>query len=107
MKSIKTVYVVCWGNASQDDDGNAAAFSGVHGVYAFKDDAKTGLEECKQEFVNELTNDSDFPREDRQEILDTMNIYGSVNDDFFEIDYETGGIPCEIYIHIVKKELMI
>jgi hypothetical protein len=107
MKDIKTVYVVCWGNASQDDDGNSAAYSGVHGIYAFEDDAKKGLADCKEEILKELTEDPNLAEEDKQEIKDTVQVYGSVQDDFFEIDYETGGIPCEIYIHTVKKELMI
>lgn len=107
MKGIKTVYVVCWGNASQDDDGNSAAYSGVHGVYCFPDDAKKGLADCKEEILKELTEDPNLAEEDKQEIRSTVQVYGSVQDDFFEIDYETGGIPCEIYIHIVKKELMI
>ena len=99
------VYIVCWGSAGQDDDGNSKAYCGVHSVYAFMDDAKKGLEECKNECYNEIVDNPDFDEEDREEIKASTQVYGSVDDDYFEIDYELGGIPTEIYIKIEIKDI--
>ena len=99
------VYIVCWGSAGQDDDGNSKAYCGVHGVYAFMDDAKKGLEECKNECCNEIVDNPDFDEEDREEVKASTQVYGSVDDDYFEIDYELGGIPTEIYIKIEIKDI--
>lgn len=100
------VYVVCWSSAGQDDDGNSKAFAGVHGVYVFEDDAKKGLEACKNEIYNEIVDNPDYDEEDREEVKANTQVYGSVNEHYFEIDYELGGIPSEIYIHIVIKNIM-
>lgn len=94
---MKKVYIVCWGSAGQDDDMHAKAYSNVHGVYAFLDDAEKGLEECKDEWYNEIVNNPDA------EV--NTSVYGSVNDGYFEIDYFIGDVPCEVYIHIVEKEI--
>lgn len=99
------VYIVCWGSAGQDDDGNSKAYCGVHGVYAFMDDAKKGLEECKNECYNEIVDNPDFDEEDREEVKASTQVYGSVDDDYFEIDYELGGMPTEIYIKIEIKDI--
>lgn len=99
------VYVVCWSSASQDDDGNSKAFAGVHGVYVFEDDAKNGLEECKNDIYREITENPDYDEEDMAEVLKSTHVYGSVNDDYFEIDYTLGDVPCEIYIGLVIKEV--
>jgi hypothetical protein len=100
------VYVVCWSSAGQDDDGNSKAYCGVHGVYAFQDDAKRGLEACKDEIYSEIVDNPDYDEEDREEVKASTHVYGSVNDDYFEIDYELGGVPSEIYIKIEVKNIM-
>lgn len=99
------VYIVCWSSAGQDDDGNSKAFAGVHGVYSFLDDAKKGLEECKNDCYREITENPDYDEEDLAEVLKSTHVYGSVNDDYFEIDYTVGDVPCEIYICLVIKEV--
>lgn len=100
------VYVVCWSAAGQDDDGNSKAFAGVHGVYVFEDDAKKGLEECKNDIYREITENPDYDEEDMAEVMASTQVYGSVNDDYFEIDYDLGGVPSEIYIKIEVKSIM-
>ena len=99
------VYVVCWSSAGQDDDGNSKAFAGVHGVYAFEDAAKNGLEACKDEIYHEIVDNPDYDEEDREEVKASTQVYGSVNDDYFEIDYTLGDVPCEIYICLQIKEV--
>jgi hypothetical protein len=100
------VYVVCWGSAGQDDDGNSKAYAGVHGVFAFMDDAKRALEACKDEIYCEIVDNPDFDEEDREAVKASTHVYGSTNDDYFEIDYELGGVYAEIYIKIEIKTLM-
>ena len=100
------VYIVCWGSTGQDDDGNSSAYCGVHGVYAFLDDAKHGLEACKNEIYSEIVDNPDYDEEDREEVKASTQVYGSVNDDYFEIDYDLGGVPSEIYIKIEVKRIM-
>ena len=99
------VYVVCWSSAGQDDDGNSRAFAGVHGVYTFEDDAKKGLEECKNDIYREITENPDYDEADMAEVMASTQVYGSVNDDYFEIDYTMGDVPCEIYITLQIKEV--
>lgn len=106
MQYIKTVYVVCWGTATQDDVGNNAAYSGVYGVYCFPDDAKKGLEACKIEMINDIIHDDpDLTAKEREQIRNSIQMYGSAEDGFFEIDYALNDCSPQLYIHIVKKEL--
>ena len=100
------VYVVCWSSAGQDDDGNSKAFAGVHGVYVFEDDAKKGLEECKNDIYREITENPDYDEEDMAEVMASTQVYGSVNDEYFEIDYTMGDVPREIYITLQIKEVI-
>ncbi len=103
---MKKVYIVCWGSAGQDDDGNSKAYSNVHGVYAFKDDAKKGLVECKDEYYEEIVNNPDYDEEDRKLAKVNASVYGCVEDDYFEIDYFIGDTPVELYINLVEKEII-
>ena len=102
---MNKVYIVCYGSASSDDDGNARAYGNVHGVYLNLDDAKKGLEECKNECYDEIVNNPDFDDEDREYAEVNTSVYGSTNDDYFELDYFIGDTPCEIYIQLVEKEI--
>ncbi len=100
------VYVVCWGSAGQDDRGNSQAYCGVHGVYTSMDDAKRGLVACKDECYNEIVDSPDYGDGEREEVEARTHVYGSVEDDYFEIDYDLGDGTCEIYIHIVVKSII-
>lgn len=102
---MEQVYVVCWANASQDDDGNNSAFGNVHGVYHFLDDAKKGLEECRDEFIDDIINNPDYDEEDIEYAKANLSVYGSVEDDYFEIDYASCDTFSEIYINLVTKEI--
>jgi hypothetical protein len=95
-KIMKKLYIVCWSSAGQDDDGNAKAFCGVHGVYTSKSTALKGLVECKNQTYDEIVAESDY---------DDCNIrvYGSEAEEYFEIDYSIGDTPCEIYITISEQ----
>lgn len=103
---MKKVYIVCWGSSGQDDNGNALAYSNVHNVYTFLDDAKKGLEECKNEYYEEIVNNPDFDDEEKEYAKTNTFVYGSVEDNYFEIDYFIGDTPCELYINLVEKEIV-
>jgi hypothetical protein len=105
MENINKVYIVHWGSAGQDDDGNAVAFAGVHGVYTDFGMAKQGLLECKEETYNEIVNDPDFDEETVECLKADTYVYGSVQEGYFEIDYTLGDAPCEIHIILEEKEI--
>lgn len=94
------VLTVVWGSGSCDDHGAAHAFAGVHGIYKSEESAKQGLEECKNEIYEEALNtvdpDNEFP-----DVRSEVQVYGSVEDGYFEVDYTIGTEPVEIYIGIV------
>ena len=93
------VYTVVWGTGSCDDRGAAHAFCGVHGIYKSEASAKVALEECKQEMLDEIYFDLD-PDNELPDIRDEVQVYGSVEDGHFEIDYTLGIEPVEVYIQI-------
>lgn len=103
---MEKLYIVCWSSAGQDDDGNAKAFCGVHGVYTSKAKAKVGLLECKDECYNEVVNSPDHDEEDKEYAEVNTSIYGSVEEEYFEIDYFIGDTPCELYMTIEEKDLL-
>lgn len=102
---MKKVYIVCWGSATSDDDGNAKAYSNVHGVYAFLDDAEKAMIACKYEHYIEIVENPDYTEEECELARVNTSVYGSVEDGYFEIDYFEGDTPCEIHINIVIKEI--
>ena len=103
---MEKLYAVCWGSGSVDDHGNAHAYSGIVGVYKNKDDAKKALETYKDETLKEVYEDID-PDGDMPELVDDANIqvYGSIKEEYFEIDYTLGTEPVELYIGISETTL--
>ena len=100
------VYVVCWGHAGVDDRGNGTAFCNVHNVYWNLRDAQAGLEELKNEFVDEIVNNPDFDEEERERATKNLSIYGSVEEGYFELDNDICDIVEETYLTIVEKEVL-
>ena len=102
------VYVVCWGSASQDDHGNSTAYTGVHGVYTTLEEAQKGLVECKDQIYNEIifVEEDEEDEEMAQHLKDSTQVYGSVEEGFFEIDYESWDILAETYIKLEEKEVV-
>ena len=98
---MKKLYIVHWGSSSSDDDGNAKAFCGIHGVYTSKEDAIKGLVECKDLTYDEAVQ-SDDPEDLEYNKVNT-SVYGSVEEEYFEVDYFIGDIPCEVYIKISEQ----
>lgn len=103
------LYIVCWSSASQDDRGNSTAHGGVHSAHLTPESAKKGLEECKQEFYNDIIYSRDPYGEMQTHTEATTKIYGAITEDvsncYFEIDYNECGITNEIYMQIVETEI--
>ncbi len=98
---MEKLFIVHWGSASSDDDGNAKAYTGIHGVYTNISEAQKALVECK-----DLTYDEVVQNEDEEELeyaKANTSVYGSVEEGYFEIDYFIGDTPCEIYITITLQ----
>jgi hypothetical protein len=98
---MEKLYIVCWGSAGQDDDGNSKAFCGVHGVYTSKEDALKGLVECKDVYYDEVIQ-SDDP-EELEYNKSRARVYGSEAEEYFEIDYDFADVTNEIYITIAEQ----
>jgi hypothetical protein len=99
-KNMEKLYIVCWGSAGQDDDGNSKAFCGVHGVYTSKSDALRGLVECKDVCYDEVVQDED--PETLEYNKSRARVYGSEAEEYFEIDYDFADVTNELYITICE-----
>jgi hypothetical protein len=100
------VYTVVWACGSTDDHDVVHTNTGVHGVYTSKDSAKVGLEECKQRTLDELADAVD-PDGDMPELMDEidLDIEGSVDDEYFRIEYTLGCEPVNELIKIEEVEI--
>lgn len=99
------LFVVCWSNASLDDDGNSKAYGNVHGVYRTPEEAQTGLVACRDEFIDEILNNPDFNDFEKQCAQKNLKVYGSVAEGYFELDNDVCDFIEETYIHIVETEV--
>lgn len=99
---MEKLYVVCWGHASTDDDGNSVANCGVVGAYASRKRAEEALKADLKAFTESVIDDCDA--EDVQEILSGMRTYGSVEEGYFEVDYAGALTDMEYRVEIVEQE---
>lgn len=101
---MANMYIVCCGASSCDDHGNAHANVGIHGVYTTRAGARIALVECKDQIIQETKHDLD-PDGEFPEALDDLDIkvYGSEQEEYFEIDYTIGTDPCEVCIKIIEQ----
>lgn len=99
------VFNVVWGRGAYTEDNTVNTYAGVHGTYFAEADAKKGLEECKQEFFDEVLNNPDLSDDDKESFRHNVQVYGSVNDDYFEIDYTVDDRPVEIYIQLTHTRV--
>ena len=100
---MKKLYIVCWGSAGQDDDGNSTAFCGVHGVYTDKSAARNGLVACKDSFYDDVIQTDDPVA--LEYTKSRTHVYGSEAEGYFEIDYDFADAPNELYIKIDEVTL--
>ena len=104
------VYVVCWASGWQDDRGDTETNSGIYGVYDSLDKARVGLDEYKANILEELKEsviDPDYSEEEMQEAMDDMDIqiYGSAEACYFEINYNSWDTRSEMHISIRDAEV--
>ena len=106
---MDNIYVVCWASAGQDDNGNSVAHGGVHSIHLTPESAKKGLEDCKQEFYNDIVYGRDPYGEMASYTEASTQVYGGIVEDidscYFEIDYNECDIINEIYMQIEVKEI--
>ena len=100
---MKKLYIVCWGSAGQDDDGNSTAFCGVHGVYTDESAARKGLVECKDACYSDVTQALDL--EGLEYNKAHTYVYGSEAEGYFEIDYDFADVANELCIKIDEVTL--
>lgn len=100
---MENLFVVCWGHSSVNDEGNCVANCGVTGVYKTKEKAEEALEADIKAFTDGLIDGMD--EEDKQEILNTIQYYGSVKEGYFEADYEWADNNSEYRVEIVEQEV--
>ena len=98
---MEKIYIVHWGSAGQDDDGNSKAFCGIHGVYKTKSEALNGLVECKDVMYDEVVQSED--PEELEYNKSRTHVYGSETEEYFEIDYDFADVTNEIYITISEQ----
>ena len=103
---MEKIYVVHWGCGSADARGRGHAYSGVVSAHFNKADALKALEEYKDETLEDVKNDID-PDGDMPELVDDagIQVYGSVAEEYFEIDYELGLESVEIHIGISETTI--
>lgn len=99
---MEKLYIVCWGHASIDDDGNSIANCGVVGVFKSRQKAGEALKADIKTFTDGLVDGMDD--EDKQEILENIQYYGSVEEGYFEADYEWADSCSEYRVEIVEQE---
>lgn len=99
---MQKLYIVCWGHASTDDDGNSVANCGVVGAYTSRKKAEEALEADLKAFTESVVDGCDS--EDAREILSSMRTYGSVEEGYFEVDYAGAFTDLEYRVEIVEQE---
>lgn len=99
---MEKLFVVCWGHSSVNDDGNCVANCGVAGVYKTKKKAEEALKADLEAFKESVVDGYDS--EDVQEVLDSMQTYGSVKEGYFEVDYSGAFNTMEYRVEIVEQE---
>ncbi len=99
---MEKLFVVCWGHASVNDDGNSVANCGVVGVFKTQERANEALKRDIKAFTDGLVDGLD--EEDKLEILNNIQYYGSVEEGYFEADYEWADNNSEYRVEIVEQE---
>jgi hypothetical protein len=75
----------------------------VSGVFKSKTEAEECLKTDVQNFVKELVDGLDA--EDREDVLSHLQEYGSVKEEYFEIDYEWADNMSEYRVCIEEKTI--
>jgi CxxC motif-containing protein (DUF1111 family) len=107
------LWVVTFGRASLADgsieEQKVDAFCRCIGIFTSEIEAKRQMTAHKDDFILELTEDYNPDDEDDaetiKEIIDSVEVYGSEAEDFYELDYEVCDTPCQAYFSVEEKEI--
>lgn len=95
---MSEVYTVNWARA-MINEGPVDAFAGCDGVFKSAEDALSALERSKDEFIDDILEDLD--NDDKLSVVESMHVYGSKDEGYFEIDYTAPNeTQIEIYISV-------
>ena len=97
------LYLIIWGNANIDDRGASCAYCGCDKYFYNKEKALKALTTYKDNYIRELLEDAD--EEERFEIEDSIRVYGSEQEEYYEIDYMIFDTLSELYVKIQKIEV--
>ena len=94
---------ITFGNASQDDHGNSHAYCGCVGIYSDKEQALNALLAEKESCVADLKSNYSEEAEDADELqslINSIQVYGSVQEEYFEIDFDLADSRAEYYLRL-------
>lgn len=101
MEKNNVVYTVTWGRAcSGGEEGLHDAFCGCEGVFTDKEKALKKMTAYKDEFIEHLLDDEDLDEEELQKLKDSIEVYGSETEEYYEIDYKSWDDTNELYVKI-------
>lgn len=101
----KSVFIVQWSRALAD--GTPDAYGGVEGAYLDLEDALDRLEQSRDEFVSASWEDIE-DEEVIECIKNSIQVYGSRKDHYFEIDYHLpNDTHVEFYLSVVSTILRL
>lgn len=102
------LWVVTCGTADAqilNNEPTADAFCCCSGIYRDRKVALRAMTASKDLYVKELLSDLEEDDSIRQEIEDSMQVYGGEEYEYYEIDYVSSGRSCEYYIRIEEVEV--
>lgn len=103
----KNLWVVTWGTSCMEgpeDEATADAFCGCVGIFVDKETALKNMTAYKNRFTAELISDLDEDDVTRDEITETLEVYGSEQEEYYEIDYNIFGRSYECYIRLEEMK---
>ena len=102
------MWVITFGNASQDDHGNSHAYCGCIGTYSDKEQALNALLAEKESTVEDIKSNYSEEAEDADELQSLVNsiqVYGSTQEEYFEIDFDLADSRAEYYLRLEEVSI--
>lgn len=99
---MEKVYIICWARALGGDGMPVDASAGSDGVYINKEQALKALTKSKDEWISVIYENTE-DAEDKDLISESLQVYGSEAEEFYEIDY-TAPDDSLVEVHITLQE---
>lgn len=93
------IYLVIWGDAKVNDRGDASAYCGCDGAFFDKQKALEALTIEKDAYIKSILDDAD-DEETREKYENSIQVYGSEQEEYYEIDITVDNDTSEFYIRI-------